>query len=67
MSIFAKRKNKIDLNKTKLIEKFRNMSTEQLIIALLIDHDAAHNQALYDSPLGDESIKRCGYNPYTFD
>ena len=40
------------------------MQEHQLIMAMILELDAGFNQALADHPLGNEAIKRCGYDPY---
>ena len=41
-----------------------NMSDGQLILAMLLEMDAADTQAFARGPLGAEARKRCPYDPY---
>ena len=41
------------------------MTDTQLIMAMLLEHDAGDTQLLTDDTvLGAEAMKRCGHNPY---
>lgn len=57
----AKEKLRLDAFKNKLSQ----MTDTQLIMALILAHDSAGDQAFYsDDLLGKEAMKRCNYNPY---
>lgn len=45
-------------------EKASQMTSEQLIMAMILELDAAQHQILCRHPLGDEAIKRCDHDPY---